>query len=132
MYYILSLYPSAKYIRNGMHFISYFKPTILVVDDEPSVRKSLTILLKQVGDIITASGGEEALKQLKHSHIDLMLLDIRLPKMDGMEVLKKAIKSDENIMVIMITAVRDMQTAVEAMKLGAMEQGQGVEADIFR
>lgn len=58
---------------------------------------------------------------MKQNHVDLILLDIRLPKMDGMEVLKKTRKLDENIMVIMITAVRDMQTAVKAMKLGAYD-----------
>ena len=58
---------------------------------------------------------------MNRSHVDLMLLDIRLPKMDGIEVLRKARKYDENMMVIMITAVRDMQTAVEAMKLGAYD-----------
>jgi len=101
--------------------MSYYKPTILVVDDELSVGKSLSILLKRLGNIDTASSGEEALEKLEKSEFDLVLLDIRLPKMSGIEVLRKIKNSDENTIVIMITAVQDSKTAVEAMKIGAYD-----------
>jgi two-component system response regulator AtoC len=101
--------------------ISYFKPTILVVDDEESVRKSLAALLKKNGNVITAADSEESFRQLKNNEVDLVLLDVRLPEISGMEILRKIKKSDEHLMVIMITALQDTRTAVEAMKLGAYD-----------
>lgn len=101
--------------------MTFVKPTILVVDDELSVRKSLSVLLKRIGTVITASTGEETLKLLARENIDLVLLDIRLPKMSGMDVLKEIKKIRENVMVIMITAVKDTRTAVDSMKFGAYD-----------
>jgi DNA-binding NtrC family response regulator len=98
-----------------------YKPTILVIDDEASVRRSLGIVLKNIGTIITAAGHAEAMEQLSGNAIDLVLLDIKLPTISGIEILKKIKKIDENMMVIMITAVRETKAAVEAMKLGAYD-----------
>ncbi len=71
--------------------------------------------------MITAADSEESFRQLKNNEVDLVLLDIGLPKISGMEVLRKIKKVQEHLMVIMITALRDTRTAVEAMKLGAYD-----------
>lgn len=97
------------------------KPKVLVVDDEMGVRRSIAVILRKTCDVIAVSSGEEALQKLKSEEIHLVLLDIRLPKMDGLKILREIKKTDENMMVIMITAIRDTKTAVEAMKLGAYD-----------
>jgi two-component system response regulator AtoC len=71
--------------------------------------------------VISAADSEETFRQLKNNEVDLVLLDIGLPKISGMEVLRKIKKAQEHLMVIMITALRDTRTAVEAMKLGAYD-----------
>lgn len=118
----MPLSPVGSIIKKiGVFHIPQTKPTILIVDDELSVRKSLSILLKRIGTIITAASGEEALNAFSSNRTDLVLLDIRLPKMSGLEILRSLKKVNSNIMVIMITAVQDTRTAVEAMKLGAYD-----------
>ena len=96
-------------------------PKVLVVDDEPGVRRSISIILRKSCDVITAASGDEATGILKSESIDLVLLDIRLPEKDGLKVLGEIKKIDENMVVIMITALKDAKTAVEAMKLGAYD-----------
>lgn len=96
------------------------RPSILIVDDEEAIRETLCDVLKKRGyDIFLASSGKETLDILKKSIIDLILLDIRLPDVDGLEVLKKVREFDSEILVIMMTAYADIQTAVAAMKSGA-------------
>ncbi|MDT8442353.1 MAG: sigma-54 dependent transcriptional regulator [Desulfuromonadales bacterium] len=98
------------------------KPRILVVDDEHLIRWSLEqSLLKQGYDVATAASGEEALKQVQDEPPELVLLDIQLPGMDGLEVLGKLKSTDEEIIVIMVTALGVLETAVKAMRLGAYD-----------
>jgi DNA-binding NtrC family response regulator len=98
------------------------KAKILVVDDEHLIRWSLEqSLLKQGYDVQTAATGEEALKQLQEDPPDLMLLDIQLPGMDGLEVLSRAKELDEDLLVIMVTALGVLETAVKAMRMGAFD-----------
>ena len=98
------------------------KAKILVVDDEHLIRWSLEqSLLKQGYDVQTAASGEEALKQLLEDPPDLMLLDIQLPGMDGLTVLSRAKELDEDLIVIMVTALGVLETAVKAMRLGAFD-----------
>jgi two-component system, NtrC family, response regulator AtoC len=97
------------------------KPTILIVDDEASVRKAITIILRKKFNTLTASTGEEAIAKIKNENIDMLLLDLRLPDMNGLDILNAAKKINENIMVVIITAIKDTKTAVEAMKLGAYD-----------
>jgi two-component system response regulator AtoC len=101
--------------------LPHLKPAILIVDDELSVQKSLSIILKNFGSIITASSGDDALKKFGEYKFDLVILDIKLPKISGIEVLKKIKSLDELTTVIMISAFNDTKTAVEAMKLGAYD-----------
>jgi DNA-binding NtrC family response regulator len=95
------------------------KPTILVVDDEALIRWSLTERLKSDGyEVLEAETGQAALEALAEG-VDLVLLDYRLPDTDGVAVLRKIKEFDQDILVILLTAFATVDTAVEAMKLGA-------------
>ena len=95
------------------------KPTILVVDDEALIRWSLTERLKSDGyEVLEAETGQAALDTLAEG-VDLVLLDYRLPDTDGVAVLRKIKEFDQDILVILLTAFATVDTAVEAMKLGA-------------
>ena len=96
-------------------------PTILIVDDEESLRHSLKMALEEKYQLFFAKNGHEALKIIKKEAIDLVLLDIRLPEIDGIEVLERIKDIDETIVIIMITAVLTVNTAVAAMKKGAYD-----------
>lgn len=98
------------------------KPHVLIVDDEQVVRDLLLEELVERGYSCTAaSSGEEALSRIRIEHFDLVLLDIKLPKMSGMEVLGKMHGENPVYPVVMLTAMDDVETAVEAMKLGACD-----------
>ncbi len=95
---------------------------ILIVDDEKNIRLTLSQALESVGiETDTAANGEEALARLKEKEFGLMLLDIRMPGMDGMEVLRRLRKIRPDIRVIMITAYGTIESAVEAIRLGAVD-----------
>jgi DNA-binding NtrC family response regulator len=95
------------------------RPTILVVDDEALIRWSLTERLKADGyDVLEAGTGREALESLREG-VDLVLLDYKLPDIDGVTVLRKIKEFDQDILVILLTAYASVETAVEAMKIGA-------------
>ena len=97
------------------------KANILVVDDEKSLRDSVFVLLKENYNVFLAKSGKEAIDQVKNNPIDLVLLDIRLPEIDGLEVLKIVKSIDESIEVIMVTAVITVDKAVEAIRSGAYD-----------
>jgi len=97
---------------------------VLVVEDEKNVARSLALLLGGRYHVHTVGRGREAVDAVKGSLVDLMLLDIRLPDMSGVEVLREARKLVPSIDVIMLTAVRDVQTVVECMKVGALDYVQ--------
>jgi two-component system, NtrC family, response regulator PilR len=95
---------------------------ILVVDDERSLRELLAIVLKREGyDVQLAESGEAALAALKRAPLDLLISDIKMPDMSGVEVLRAAKASDTSISAIMMTAYASTETAVEAMRLGACD-----------
>ncbi len=98
------------------------KDKILVVDDEQSMREFLEIMLKKEDyKVSLASNGEEVLKLLERDIFDLVLLDVRMPKMDGIAVLKRIKALATETIVIMITAYASHDTAVKAMKEGAYD-----------
>jgi len=97
------------------------RPVILVVDDDPGVRESFRLILEDHYDVLDVPDGPRALDVASASQIDLVLLDIRLPGMDGIEVLERIKAIDEGIEVILVTAVKTVRTAVAAMKLGAFD-----------
>jgi len=95
---------------------------VLVVDDELIVRDSIKEWLEDVGfGVETAASGLEALERLEQDAFDLMLVDIKMPGMDGVEVLRQALEGLPELTVIMITAYATVDTAVEAMKIGALD-----------
>ncbi|MES1185970.1 MAG: sigma-54 dependent transcriptional regulator [Myxococcales bacterium] len=95
---------------------------ILVVDDEPNLRRVLSAQLERDGyDVHTAEDGEQALGILKEHHIDLVITDLRMPRIDGMELLRRAQKIDAELPVVMITAHGTVDNAVEALKTGAFD-----------
>ena len=96
------------------------KARVLVVDDEKSMRDLLSITLEKEGyDVLTAAGGEPAIETLHRETVDVVITDLRMPKVDGMQVLRAAKEISPDTAVIVITAVASTETAVEAMKLGA-------------
>lgn len=97
-------------------------PTIMIVDDEPSILRSLEGLLTDEGfEVATASNGYAALQQIQTDAPDLILLDIWMPGLDGLETLKEIKKDNPHIQVIMITGHGTIDTAVQATKLGAFD-----------
>ena len=97
-------------------------PSLLIVDDEPSILQSLGGLLSDEGfEVTTAANGYEALKTIEMEAPDLVLLDIWMPGIDGIETLKEIKKENPNIQVIIITGHGTIETAVKATKLGAFD-----------
>lgn len=95
---------------------------ILIVDDEKNIRLTLSQALEILGvEIDTASNGNEALDRLKEKDFGLILLDLKMPGMDGMEVLRQVSDIRPDIRIIIITAYGTIESAVEAMKLGAAD-----------
>ena len=95
---------------------------ILVVDDEYLIRWTLQQNLEKEGyQVLLAETGEEALKKVMEEAPDLILLDIKLPGMDGYEVLKRTLKFDQGVVPIMLTAFEDVEKVVRAMRMGAFD-----------
>lgn len=95
---------------------------ILIVDDEVNLRKLLSVVLeKENYQVFLAEDGEQALNIIKQQPLDLVLMDIRMPKINGLEALKEIKTIDEKIPVILMTAYAGVATAVEALKLGAFD-----------
>jgi two-component system response regulator PilR (NtrC family) len=98
------------------------QPRILVVDDEPSMRQMLAIVLKREGyDVSLAENGRSAVAALERGSFDLLISDIKMPDMSGVDVLRAAKQADPDILGIMITAFASTETAIEAMRLGACD-----------
>jgi two-component system, NtrC family, response regulator AtoC len=95
---------------------------VLIVDDEPNLRKILAAQLSRDGyDVLTAEDGERGLAQLREHHIDLVITDLKMPGVDGMTLLKRALEEEPELPVVMITAHGTIDTAVEALKRGAFD-----------
>src|SRR2546421_1583053 len=97
------------------------RPVVLVVDDDHGVRESFRLILQGRYEVLEAADGRQALERLRASPVDLVLLDIRLPEMDGIEVLERMKAVDDGVEVILVTAVKTVRIAVDAMKLGAFD-----------
>ena len=95
---------------------------ILVVDDEPSMRDMLRIVLRRDGyDVVLAENGKAAIERLQSQPFDLLLSDIRMPDLSGVEVLRAAKEINRDLVAFMMTAFASTDTAVEAMRLGAVD-----------
>ena len=94
---------------------------ILAVEDELSVRDSLRMIFKKDYQVVTAGSAKEAWEKILSEEPDLIFLDIIMPQKDGMELLKEIRESQPLTPVVMLTAAKNVKTAVEAMKLGAYD-----------
>ena len=97
------------------------KAIVLVVDDENGIRESFKMILKDQYLVLLAETGEEALTLFKNNPVDLILLDILLPDINGIDLLERFKGMDPNTEIIMVTGVKEIQTAVKAIKSGAYE-----------
>ncbi len=97
------------------------KATILVIDDEYGIRESFNTVLKEEYFVLLAETGEEAVKIFTKTNVDLILLDILLPDINGLDLLERLKSIDPLPEIIMVSAVKEIQTAVKAIKLGAYE-----------
>jgi DNA-binding NtrC family response regulator len=94
---------------------------ILVVDDDQAVRKMLSLLFESTAEVLTAKTGEEGLRLLAEQRPRLMLLDMVMPGMSGLDVLKAARALNPALPIIMLTGKTDMELAKKALELGAVE-----------
>jgi two-component system response regulator AtoC len=95
---------------------------VLVIDDETAIRESLEMFLKEKGLVVSSAGtGEEGLAEYVKCRPSVIILDIRLPDTSGLDVLRRIMEVDPEAKVIMITAFHDMETTIEAMRLGAYD-----------
>ena len=98
------------------------KAEILVVDDEPGLRDFLEIMLNKQGyGVETAVDGVDAMEKVQNSNFDLVVTDMKMPRMNGIEFLREIKQREPNLTVIIITAYASHQSAIEAMKLGAYD-----------
>jgi two-component system response regulator AtoC len=99
------------------------KQKVLIVDDEPSIRKVLQTLLEVDGHKVdTASNGKEALERIGNGERpDLIILDVLMPELDGIETLRQLMQIDRSLNVIMLSCSNEVTTVVEAIRLGAMD-----------
>ena len=98
------------------------KPLVLVVDDESDIRSSLRMILEYEGyEALEASSGEEALRRLESDRPDAVLLDIKMPRIDGLEILARVKQSDPTLPIIVVSGHGTIATAVEATRLGAFD-----------
>ena len=92
---------------------------ILVADDEEGIRESLNLILGDDYDLEFARDGEETLKKLSNNGFELALVDIKMPKLDGLEVIKRAKAAGNQTPILILTAYQSVELAKEAVKLGA-------------
>ena len=97
------------------------KNRILIADDEEGIRESLNLILGEHYDLDFAKNGEEALKKLRGGSFDLVLMDIKMPKLDGMEVLQLLKGTKITTPILILTAYQSVEIAKEAIKHGAMD-----------
>lgn len=98
------------------------KGSILIADDEQEIRESLSLILQDEGyDCQIAGDGEEAFEIIKNANVDIMIADIKMPKMDGITLLEKTKQVSPQTLVVIITAYATVETAVQALRAGASD-----------
>ena len=97
------------------------KPTLLICDDEEGIRESFKVILSDCYQLRFANHGLDALTLIKASPVDLLLLDIKMPKMNGMEILKQVKKLKPSLPVIIVTGYKSVEMAQEALRNGAAD-----------
>jgi DNA-binding NtrC family response regulator len=98
------------------------QPTVLVVDDDPALRQTMEAIVRSAGmNSITAASGEEAIEAIRKNPVDVALLDVQLPGISGIQVLRQVRERHPDVGVIMVSVVKDISVAVEAIKHGALD-----------
>jgi len=97
------------------------KPRILVADDEEGIRESVNLVLGEKYELIYAYDGHQTLEMLNNDEFAVALIDIKMPKLDGIEVLRKAKANGCKTPILMLTAYQSVELAKEAIKLGALD-----------
>ena len=99
-----------------------FKGTVLVVDDEAHIRKFVTLILRQLGctSFLEAANGEEAIAAYQSERPNLVLMDVNMPLMDGIEALRRLKAADPDAKVVMLTSLVNRDTIMSALELGAI------------
>lgn len=97
------------------------KPRILIADDEEGIRESLSLILGDDYDLVCVRDGEETLARLGAEQFELVLLDIKMPKLDGLEVLKRLQSAKSTTPILILTAYQSVELAKEAINLGALD-----------
>ena len=98
------------------------KPRLLIAEDEEGVREALRLVLGEIYEVETAIDGNEALSKLKHERFDAVLLDIKMPKLSGLDVMRRL--QQEKVAappILVLTAYQSVELAKEAVKLGAID-----------
>jgi DNA-binding NtrC family response regulator len=108
-------------LEKSVSGVGKIRPLVLVVDDDVGVRESLRVILEDDYEVLDVPDGAEALEVVRSFQVDLILLDIRLSGMDGIALLQHLKTLDEQAEVILVTAVKEVRSAVAAMKLGAFD-----------
>ena len=100
---------------------TYIMKKILVCDDEEGIRESLKLILEKDYEVIFAENGDIAIQKLKSAPADLVILDIKMPRRDGLDTLREIKKLNPATKVVIATGYRSVDTANEAVKLGATD-----------
>jgi len=100
-----------------------YPQTILLTDDEPHIRKFISLILRKFDNptILEAGNGQEAVELYKQHHPDLVLLDVNMPFLDGVQALGQIKQTDPDAVVVMLTSLANRQTVEECMRLGAVD-----------
>ncbi len=94
--------------------------SILIVDDEVNLRSTLGVILQRAGyGISEASDGQDALQLLSNNKYDMMFLDLKMPGIDGLQLLPESLRIDPDLSVVILTANASLETAIRALSLGA-------------
>ena len=105
-------------LQESLEAVRDVRAVVLVVDDDEGLRESCRLILEEEFDVLDAPDAAQGLETLRRHEVDVVLLDVRLPGMDGLEALQHIKALDEHVEVILVTAVRTVRTAVTAMKYG--------------
>src|SRR3954463_1544745 len=109
-------------VQSGGTKTAHAPARVLVVDDERSMRELLSIVLRRDGyEVLIAEDGAAGLELLKHQRVDILITDIRMPQMNGVDLLREAKRISPDIVSIVMTAFATTETAVEALRLGAAD-----------
>jgi len=97
------------------------KRNLLIVDDEEGIRESFKLILADTYQLTFASNGIEAMEKIRQSRPELVILDIKMPKLNGLDLLREIKKSDKSLPVIIVTGYQSVETAQEALRSGAAD-----------